>query len=226
MSTSESDFVALVTASSAGLGAAVARRLAKLGARVVINYCNSRGKADALIEELNAQYPGSPSNGDTPGTKQYGAIQADLNKRSDIQRLVDEAIQHMGRLDMVVSNHGWTTFTNFMNLDENVNEDDWDHCFSMNVKSPVFLFHAAKNHLEATCGSFTTVSSLSGIKPGGSCLEWGMKFPTTMHDAVREKNPLKMIITLEDVADHIVHLAQNRSITGTTEVIDAGYLLT
>ncbi|OAG38059.1 hypothetical protein AYO21_07781 [Fonsecaea monophora] len=267
MSTSESDFVALVTASSAGLGAAVARRLAKLGARVVINYCNSRGKADALIEELNAQYPGSPSNEDTPGTKQYVAIQADLNKRSDIQRLVDEAIQHMGRLDMVVSNHGWTTFTNFMNLDENVNEDDWDHCFSMNVKSPLFLFHAAKNHLEATCGSFTTVSSLSGIKPGGSCLlntssaysvtkaaqihlakslaliaapkirvntvapslmltEWGMKFPTTMHDAVREKNPLKMIITLEDVADHIVHLAQNRSITGTTEIIDAGYLLT
>lgn len=67
-----------------------------------------------------------------------------------------------------------------------------------------------------------------------------------MHDRVREKNPLKKIITVEvsakfkpvwasslikcllsqDVADHVVYVAKNRSITGVCEIVDAGYLLT
>ncbi|EXJ69165.1 alcohol dehydrogenase [Cladophialophora psammophila CBS 110553] len=261
MSKSGDGQVALVTASSAGLGAAVARSLANIGARIVINYCHSREKAEALVSELHLQRKGSIADEEAACKNRYIAIQADLNVRSDIKKLVEETVQAMGRLDIVISNHGWTTFTNFMNIEENIDEEDWDHCFSMNVKSPLLLFHAAKKHLEATEGSFLTVSSVSGIKPGGSCLaysvtkaaqihltkslaliaspkvrvntvapslmltEWGMKFPTKMHDAVREKNPLKKIIALEDVAEHIVSVARNRSMTGTTEIVDAGYLL-
>lgn len=171
MSTPINDHVVLVTASSAGLGAAVAKSFARRGARVVINYCNSREKADALVEELYARYstPGAHAAHST-GNSQYVAIQADLNIRSDIKQLIEQTVQLMGRLDILISNHGWTTFTNFMNIDENLNEADWDRCFNMNIKSHLFLFHAAKEHLEASEGSFITISSISGIKPGGSCL--------------------------------------------------------
>lgn len=172
MSSPVSDYVALVTASSAGLGAAVAKAFARQGARVVINYCNNREKADALVEELYALYstPGAAHATHSTGKVQYVAIQADLNIRSDINGLIEQTVQLMGRLDILISNHGWTTFTNFMNIDENINEPDWDRCFNINIKSHLFLFHAAKEHLEASEGSFITISSISGIKPGGSCL--------------------------------------------------------
>jgi NAD(P)-dependent dehydrogenase (short-subunit alcohol dehydrogenase family) len=74
----------------------------------------------------------------------------------------------MGRLDLVVSNQGWTRIRNFYDLDENVDEGDWDRCFNMNVKSHLFLFHAARKHLEKSGGSFITVASLAGVKPSGS----------------------------------------------------------
>jgi NAD(P)-dependent dehydrogenase (short-subunit alcohol dehydrogenase family) len=59
---------------------------------------------------------------------------------------------------------------NFQDLDENVEESDWDTCFNFNVKSHLFLFHAVKPHLEKSEGSFLTTASLSGITPGGSSL--------------------------------------------------------
>lgn len=84
--------------------------------------------------------------------------------------MVEETVTKMGRLDLVVSNHGWTKIRNFQNLDDNVEESDWDICFNMNVKSHLYLFHAAKKHLEASGGSFITTASLAGVKPGGSSL--------------------------------------------------------
>lgn len=76
----------------------------------------------------------------------------------------------MERLDVVVSNHGWTRMSNFMNLDDNVVEEDWDKCFNFNVKSHLFLMHAAKRHLEETEGAFITTASVAGVKPSGSSL--------------------------------------------------------
>lgn len=51
-------------------------------------------------------------------------------------------------------------------------EDDWDRCFNMNVKSHLWLMHAAKPHLEANeqGGSFVTTASLAGVKVSGSSL--------------------------------------------------------
>jgi len=63
-----------------------------------------------------------------------------------LTRLVKETVDVMGRLDLVVSNHGWTRIRNFFDLDENVDESDWGRCYNMNVKSHLFLFHAAKEH--------------------------------------------------------------------------------
>lgn len=56
-------------------------------------------------------------------------MQADVGDRSALQRLVKDTVDKFGRLDVVVSNAGWTRMVNFMNLDENMEEEDWDKCW-------------------------------------------------------------------------------------------------
>lgn len=168
--------VVLVTASSAGLGAATARGFASKGVNVVVNYLNSRDKAESLVKELSLLDPRpavtphlEESIGATGATKpRFIAIQADVSNKSEIIRLVEETVTQMGRLDAVISNQGWTRMRNFFNLDENVDEDDWDRCFNINVKSHLFLFHAARVHLDKARGAFVSVASLAGVKPSGS----------------------------------------------------------
>lgn len=157
--------VALVTASSAGLGAAIAKALGK-EMRVVINYNSSREKADAVLSELSK----NSGLSNEKATPLYHAIQADVSKKSEIERLVKETVSTMGRLDVVVSNAGWTRMSNFNDLDDNVVEEDWDRCFNVNVKSHLFLLHAARKHLDETEGAFVSVASVAGVKPSGSSL--------------------------------------------------------
>jgi NAD(P)-dependent dehydrogenase (short-subunit alcohol dehydrogenase family) len=161
--------VALVTASSAGLGATTARALASSGVRVVVNYFSSQTKAEQLLEDLKELDPHSKdtTKDDLP---RFIAIKADVSQRKELIRLVDESVAAMGRLDLVVSNHGWTKIRDFMDLDDNMEESDWDTCFNMNVKSHLFLFHAVKKHLEDSGGSFITTASLAGVKPSGSSI--------------------------------------------------------
>lgn len=157
--------VALVTAGSAGTGEAAARRLASEGMRVVINYANNVERAEAVVRDLQSLSPlqsGEHVN--------FVAIRADLGDRSKIIKLVDETISTMGRLDVVFSNGGWTHLRNFSDLDDNVLEEDWDRCFNMNVKSHLFLMHAARKHLDETQGVFITTASLAGVKASGSSL--------------------------------------------------------
>lgn len=185
--------VALVTASSAGLGATIAKHLAQQHMRVVINYSSTPDRANAVLNELSglvehhggddkpargssgtaqsSNATGQDLNGTNPPPR-FHAICADLSQRSEIQRLVSETISVMGRLDVVVSNGGWTKIRKFSDLDDNVEEDDWDRCFNINVKSHLYLFHAAKEHLMATDGSFVTTASVAGVKPSGSSLVW------------------------------------------------------
>jgi NAD(P)-dependent dehydrogenase (short-subunit alcohol dehydrogenase family) len=137
--------VALITAGSAGLGATTARLFAASGIRVVVNYSNNSTRADALVKGLAALSPLSSSNSSVTN---FISIKADLISRSDIIRLVDETVESMGRLDVVFSNGGWTQIRGFTDLDANMVEDDWDRFYMMNVKSHLFLMHAARRYLE------------------------------------------------------------------------------
>lgn len=159
--------VALVTAGSAGLGAAVARALASESMRVVVNYSANHERATGLVKSLSQSSP--PAVRDQK-RERFVAIKADLESRTDIVRLVEETVATMGQLDVVVSNGGWTKFSNFADLDAGVEEADWDRCFNFNVKSHLFLMHAAKKHLDETEGAFISTASLAGVKPSGSSL--------------------------------------------------------
>ncbi|OCT47616.1 Granaticin polyketide synthase putative ketoacyl reductase 2 [Cladophialophora carrionii] len=174
--------VALVTASSAGLGAATVKALAPYF-RVVLNYHSRAEKAEQVIREASA-IPSAASTTEG-GTPRFHAIKADVSKRSEIERLVAETVATMGRLDVVVSNAGWTRLTNFFDLDQQVNEADWDTCFNVNVKSHLWLLYAAKPHLEkaeqAGGGAFVTVASLAGVRPSGSSLPYSVTKAAEIH---------------------------------------------
>ncbi|TVY85347.1 Granaticin polyketide synthase putative ketoacyl reductase [Lachnellula suecica] len=171
--------VALITASSAGLGAATAKELAASGIRVVINYNSNREKAAAVLKELQALQPSSSTSTDTE--PRFHIIRADVSQRASLISLVEETVKVMGRLDLVVSNHGWTKIRDFANLDDNIEEEDWDRCFNMNVKSHLWLFHAARKYLEETEGSFITTASVAGVIPGGSSMAYSVTKAAQIH---------------------------------------------
>ena len=170
--------VALITASSAGLGAAIVKALAK-DYRIVVNYFSHPDKAEAVIRECMSTLPETS----TSTEPRFHTIQADVSKRSDIQKLVEETVQVMGRLDVVVSNAGWTKMVNFYDLEQNMDEADWDKCFAINVKSHLWLLHAAKSHVEENedGGSFVTVASLAGVIPSGSSIPYAVTKAAQIH---------------------------------------------
>ena len=155
----------LITAGTSGLGLCVAQKLISLGANVVVNYASNHVRARGVLQKLFLQAL-APHR-----TTECNIIQADVTKRSEIERLVAETVEWSGgRLDAVVSNAGWTQFADFFNLDENVDEEVWDKCYAANVKSHLFLCHAAKKHLEEAKGAFVMTSSVAGVKPSGSSI--------------------------------------------------------
>src|SRR6202012_1825474 len=86
--------VALVTGASRGIGRAIAERLAKGGAKVVINYSSSPGEAEKVVAAIKAS-----------GRDAF-AVKADVGRVADINRMFDEAIAHFGKLDILVNNAG------------------------------------------------------------------------------------------------------------------------
>jgi len=169
--------VALVTAGSAGLGAAIARVLAlELGMSVTINYHSNADRATALVKELQDTWA-SRNATDAAIPPVFNAIRADICKKSEIIRLLEETTAASGgRLDTVISNVGWTKMRNFSDLEDGVDEDDWDRCFDSNVKAHLWLFHASKKWLEESnardegSAVFVSTASIAGCKPSGSSL--------------------------------------------------------
>lgn len=164
--------VILVTAGSAGLGAAVSRLFAQRGYRVAVNYSTNTSRAETLVTELcGTDKKDNVSRDHISGkTAHHFAIQADLASRKDIHRLVQETYSRMGRIDVVFSNGGWTRFSDTTSIDDNVVEDDWDRAFTMNVKSHLWLLHASKKYLDETEGAYITTSSVAGVRGMGSSL--------------------------------------------------------
>jgi len=88
------DHVCLITGASRTLGAVIARRLAGAGAHVAVNYHQSAAAAQELCAELAAQ------------GVQARAFGADMTNPAEVARLVDEAWQHFGAIDVLINNVG------------------------------------------------------------------------------------------------------------------------
>src|SRR6266851_3442484 len=91
--------VAVVTGASKGIGAAIAKHLAAEGAAVVVNYASSKAGADKVVVEI------------TGNGGRAVAVQANVAKKADIERLFAETKKAFGRLDILVNNAGIYEFS-------------------------------------------------------------------------------------------------------------------
>ncbi|EAS33033.3 short chain dehydrogenase [Coccidioides immitis RS] len=161
----------LITGGSRGLGAAVAERFAAEGSNVAINYVSSEDRATALAAQLEENHK---INAIT--------LQGDVSSRSDCENLVKQTIEQLGGLDVIISNAGWTRISNFADLDA-LTDDEWDRCWTTNVKANLHLFRAAKPTLDANPdgGAFIITSSTAGITPGGSSMAYSVSKAAGLH---------------------------------------------
>ena len=126
--------VSLVTGAGRGIGRGIALELGKRGSSVIVNYQNSKRSADEVVKLIE---------GYSNGAKAV-AIQADVSKTSEIERLFVEGKKHFGKINIVMSNSGTESWDKV----EDVTEDKFNHIFDLNVRAQFFVGQAAWKHLE------------------------------------------------------------------------------
>ena len=142
--------VAVVTGASKGIGAGIAKHLAAEGAAVVVNYASSKEGADQVVDEI------------TKGGGKAIAIQADVAKKKDIERLFAEAKKAFGRLDILVNNAGIYQFAPL----EEVTENEFHREFDTNVLGLILATQEALKHFDAAGGSVINIgSSATALAP-------------------------------------------------------------
>ncbi|KAK0731676.1 hypothetical protein B0H67DRAFT_597512 [Lasiosphaeris hirsuta] len=205
--------VALITAGTAGLGAATARLLARNGFSVVVNYNSDHTRAKAFVDELTRistlQRQSPLLIGLNIESPNFCSYQADLSKSDEIGRLANSTITSMGRLDV-------------------------DHCLNLNVKSHLWLMKATRSYLDETEGIFITTASLAGVKFSGSSLAYAVtkaaqihlvKGLATMAAPKIRVNSVSPGLILTDVAEQVLCFIKSKSVTGANTVIDGGMSL-
>ncbi|MDQ0199802.1 acetoacetyl-CoA reductase [Neobacillus ginsengisoli] len=145
------DKVAIVTGGSRGIGAAISMELAKNGVKIVLNYVSRKEHAEKMVAEINEI-----------GGEAY-AVQADVSKSEDAAKLVQEAVNHFGRLDILINNAGITRDSTFKKL----SEEDWRKVIDVNLNSVFNTTSVAlPSLLESDAGRIINISSIIGQAGG------------------------------------------------------------
>jgi len=234
----------LVTGSSDGIGAGIARRLHAAGARVAVHYATAREAAAALAGELGDR---------------ACVVHGDVER--DAERLCADVVAAFGRLDAVVNNAGIQPVAPLLEL----SADDVREMLRVNVAGVIAVTRAAARHLteRGDGGTIVNVASIEGLQPAAGHSHYAAsKAAVIMHtraaalelgahgirvnavapglidrpglaeawpDGVNRwlaNCPLERLGTTHDVADAVLFLLSNaaRWITGATLVVDGGML--
>lgn len=140
---------AVVTGASKGIGAGIAKAFAKEGANVVVNYARAKDDADKVAAEI---------------TKAGGkaiAVQADVSKQSDVDRLFDVTKRTFGSVDVLVNNAGVYEFAPI----DQITEESYRRMFDLNVLGTVLSTQAALKLMNGDGGSVINVSSVVSLTP-------------------------------------------------------------
>lgn len=242
--------VALVTGSTSGIGAAIARRLHAEGYAVVLHSRSSTTAGIALATEL--------------GDAIY--IQADLSKDEDRVRLVREATSRWGRLDLLINNAGRSSVIPHAAL-QAATPQAWHELYEINVVAPFRLITEAETALQTTAertGRSTcvvNVSSHAGVRPKGASIPYAaskaalnhvtrlvalslapmirvnavcpglVDTPMTAtwsdaHSLWRQRSPMKRPASPAEIAQIVMMLTASDYLTGEVIVADGGLNLT
>lgn len=235
------DQVVIVTGSSSGIGEALVRRLAAVGARIVVNSASSVEAGTAVAESLpDAVY-----------------VRGDVGDPATAEALVDAATSRWGRLDGVVNNAGVTCDVPLHDIDA-VRPEHWDQVLRTNVVGTFLVSQAALPALrEAPDGWILNITSIAGERQTGSSLPYAVSKAAVDHltsilakfagdgvrvnavapgliatpwtkdwelqkDVVSQAAPLHRVGTPDDVADACLGLIGSRYATGQTLLVDGG----
>lgn len=238
----------LITGSSRGIGAAAAKKFAREGWRVAVNWVRSQEQAEALCKELG--------NGAV-------AIGADVSDPEQAKRLVERAVAALGHLDALVCCAGIALP---LDVVQNCSDADWRRVFAVNVDGLFYTVRAALPHLlRQPGGKIVTLSSMWGqvgascevpysatkgaviaftkalaqeLAPSGICVNcvapgviqtdmMAFADEATLA-ALREETPLGRLGTPEDVAGVICRLCQPEAdfLTGQVIGVNGGFVIT
>ena len=153
--------VVVITGASSGMGEAAARHLAGLGASVVLG-ARRIERLEALVGEITAA-----------GGKAI-AVETDVTDRTQVQRLVDAAVESYGRVDVLVNNAGIMPLSPL----ERLKVDEWDRMIDVNLKGVLYGIAAALPYMKGQkSGHIINLSSVAGHKLfGGSAVYSATKF--------------------------------------------------
>ena len=151
--------VAIVTGASKGIGASIAKHYAAEGASVVVNYASSKEGADKVVAEIVSA-----------GGKAV-AVRGDVSKLADAQGIIDVAISHYGKLDVLVNNSGVYEFAPI----EAITEEHFHKIFNINVLGLLLTTQAAVPHLKEGASIINIGSVVSRITPPNSAVYTGTK---------------------------------------------------
>ncbi len=154
------DQVAVVTGASKGIGADIARHLAAEGAAVVVNYSSSKAGADRVVDEI---------------TKRGGkaiAVQANVAKKAEVERLFSATKKAFGKIDILVNNAGVYEFSPV----EEITEEQFHKHFDVNVLGLLLATQEAVKQFDSAGGSIINISSaVTSLTPPNTSVYTGTK---------------------------------------------------
>jgi len=137
-----------------GIGEAIAKRYAKEGAKVAVNYFKSEDKANGVVDAIKAE--GGVAK----------AFKADVSKVSEIERLVSEVKNEWDRIDILVNNAGVFHTVPVMETTEEI----WDETLDLNLKGYFFAVKTLIPHWrEIGGGKVVNISSIAGTGAFPNC---------------------------------------------------------
>jgi NAD(P)-dependent dehydrogenase (short-subunit alcohol dehydrogenase family) len=163
--------VVLVTGASSGIGRATAELFGEYGAKVAVSYLKNQAGAEAAVAAISANYALAAAGGSESsqsvsetGNGRALAVQADVTKNSEIERMIAEVEENLGAIDILVNNAG--SLVERLKTAE-LTEERWDEVFALNVKSAFFAAQAViPKMLEKGAGAIINVTSIAGRNGG------------------------------------------------------------
>lgn len=236
--------VAVVTGGSRGIGAEIAKVLARNGAHVAINYQNSSEKADDIVHEIEQE-----------GGTAF-AFKADVMVADTVHKFIEEVLEQYGKIDILINNAGITRDKTFRKM----SIEEWEEVINVNLNSVYKTTSEVINHMiEQKYGRIINISSIIGqsggfgqtnyaaskagllgftkslaletakngitvnsICPGFIETEMVAAMPNNVKESIISKVPMQRLGQTDEVADTVLFLIKSSYITGQEINVNGG----
>lgn len=198
--------VALVTGSSKGIGAAIARKLALDGASVAVNYVSGKRGAEAVVAAI----------GELGG--KAAALPGDVSRAAEARDLVEETVRRFGRLDVLVNNSGVYEFATL----EEITETHYRRLFDVNVLGVLLTSQAAAKHLGEGASIVNVSSVVARIPTPSAAVYTGTKAAVNALTSVlaRELAPRRIRVNAVSPGYVVTEGTRTAGITGSSMETD------